>query len=134
VSYAAEHPVYCARREDLGCTASHPRSRFDDIKANEAGWFSSYQERQSYCPDHVPDWVPGWRESRARRKFEVNGFVSSAPAVLKCVAGDLEGTADGGDEELVRALRARAFAHARETGHVVTVTTTHVLTLAPAGG
>jgi hypothetical protein len=121
--------VTCARRGDLGCPASYPASKFAAIRAGEAGWFCSKAEECAYCPDHVPDWVPAWRAAQAKKKFKVEGSLSARTAVLECAAGDLEGTADGEDEELVKALRARAFQHGRETGHTVSVTTSHVLTV-----
>jgi len=132
VSQVTARTVYCARRGDLGCTASYLSSKFAAIRAGEAGWFSSRAEELDYCPDHVPDWVPAWRAKQEKLKFKVDGSFSALPAVLRCAAGDLEGTADGEDEELVKTLRARAFQHGRETGHTVTVTTTHELTVEPA--
>lgn len=134
MSQVAGRTVYCARRGDLGCRSSYPDSKFTAIRAGDVGWFRSKAEELDYCPDHVPDWVPAWRAAQAKLKFPVEGSVSSLPAVLKCAAGDLEGTADGHDEELVKALRARAFQHGRETGHTVTVTTARVLTVEAVGG
>lgn len=127
MSYASEHPVYCARKADLGCTASHPNSRFDAIKANEAGWFHSKVGAESWCPEHVPDWVPAWRERQAARQHEVKGSFTRLPAVLKCAGCKLEMTEESEDPDLLRALRAVAFEHGKQTGHRVAVTTTQEL-------
>jgi hypothetical protein len=62
VSHASAHPVRCARQADLGCPAQVPGSRHDQIRAQAAGWFFSRREDAAFCPDHVPDWVPAWRE------------------------------------------------------------------------
>lgn len=36
-------------------------SKWDVIRAGNEGWF--FQKGGiSYCPEHVPDWVPAWRE------------------------------------------------------------------------
>jgi hypothetical protein len=67
ISHARAYPVSCARKDDLGCTASFPGSRWGAIKAGEEGWFSSRRENKVYCPDHVPDWVPAWREKQPRK-------------------------------------------------------------------
>jgi hypothetical protein len=128
VSYASDHPVYCARKGDLGCTATHPGSRFDAIKADEAGWFHSKAEG-AFCPGHVPGWVPAWRERQAARQHEVKGSFTRLPAVLKCSGCRLQVTEESEDPDLLRALRAVAFEHGRQTGHRVTVTTTQELTV-----
>jgi hypothetical protein len=133
VSWAAEHPVYCARREDAGCQASHPRSRFDAIKATEQGWFHSHAEGLAYCPGHVPEWVPAWREKQAARRFEVEGTFTRLSAVLQCHGCRLAETASGDDPEAVKVLRAAAFEHGRRTGHRVTVTAAQELAVEPVG-
>lgn len=68
MSHASENPVTCARQADLGCEASIPGSRHDQIRAQEAGWFFSRQESAAYCPDHVPDWVAGWRKRQQAKR------------------------------------------------------------------
>lgn len=127
MSYASEHPVYCARREDLNCQASHPGSRWDSIKADGEGWFHSKAEECAYCPAHVP----AWRAARAARLHKVKKTFTREPAVLKCDAGDLERTEAGEDPDTLAALRDVAREHARETGHRVTVTTTQTMTVEP---
>lgn len=129
MSQVTSRVVTCARRADLNCPASHPADRFSSIRAHDAGWFHSKAEDLDYCPGHVPDWVPAWRAEQAKRKFKVEGSVTAQPAVLACAGCDEAGTADGEDEGLVKALRARAFQHGRETGHTVAVTTSRVLTV-----
>lgn len=130
MSHASENPVYCAMRESLGCPASHPSGRWGSQKAANEGWFASRQDELSYCPEHVPDWVPAWRAQQAAKKYEVMSGVSVAPAVLACAEGDLDETTDTEPaEDTVKALRARAFEHGRQTGHTVTVFTARTLTV-----
>lgn len=124
--------VFCARREDLGCTASYQDNKFASIRAHDAGWFRSYQEEKSYCPDHLPEWVPGWRAAQAAKKFEVEGAFSVTPTVLHCTGcDDLDEEEAGRDPDAVRELRARGFEHAKETGHTVTVSSSDILTIEP---
>jgi len=35
------------------------------IKANDAGWFFQ-RNGDCWCPDHIPEWVPAWREKMKR--------------------------------------------------------------------
>lgn len=58
--------VTCAAQ---GCVASHNNDRWSRVRAHEAGWFES-RRGGSFCPEHVPDWVAGWR---AKRKGKVDG-------------------------------------------------------------
>jgi hypothetical protein len=128
--------VHCARARDLGCTATRPEHKFGAIRAQEAGWFTSKETGDSFCPDHLPGWVPAWRAKKAVRKFEVDGAYTDLPAVLKCAQGDLadviQPVSDDAEwQAMVKDLRARAFAHGRETGHVCTVIDARVLTVSP---
>lgn len=66
MSHAAANPVYCARREDLGCQASYPGSKHAAIRAGQEGWFRSRKTGEAFCPEHVPDWVAGWRAKAVR--------------------------------------------------------------------
>jgi hypothetical protein len=134
VGYAADHPVYCARREDLGCQASHPGSRWDSMKADKAGWFHSRAEECAWCPEHVPDWVPAWRARQAARLYKVRGSFARLPAVLKCTGCKLEATEESEDPDLLRALRDAAFEHGKQTGHRVIVTTAQELAVVPVDG
>jgi hypothetical protein len=68
MSHAAGNPVYCARKTDLGCTATHPGSKHDAIKAQQGGWFNSKKTGVSFCPAHVPDWVAAWRAKQAEER------------------------------------------------------------------
>ncbi len=61
MSHASDNPVRCARQGDLGCTASFPGSKFDAIAAGVEGWFFSRGTDDAFCPEHIPDWVAGWR-------------------------------------------------------------------------
>lgn len=130
MSYARENPVFCARRDD-GCTASHPSGKWGTMAADKAGWFHSKAEECAYCPEHVPDWVSGWRAKQAARLHKVKGSFTRLPAVLACSGCDLARTEDSEDPEVLRALRDVAFEHGRQSGHKVTVTTTQELTVEP---
>ena len=127
MSWASDHPVFCARRKDLGCPAQHPGGRHAAIQAHEEGWFQSKAEGQDYCPAHVPDWVEGWRAKQQERQFEVKDTFSRLPAALACSGCALTDTADDEDseagEDSVRDLRHRAYLHVQQTGHTVTVVT-----------
>jgi hypothetical protein len=124
-------PVTCTRT-DLGCTASHPDSKFDCIRAVEAGWFHSKVQDEAFCPGHLPEWVPGWRAQQAKLQHEVRGSYTRLPAVLRCSGCKLEQTETDTAPEFLKALNAQAYQHGRETGHTVTVTTTQVLTIESA--
>lgn len=129
MSYASEHPVYCVRKAQ-GCTASHPGSRFDAMKADREGWFHSREEEAAYCPAHVPDWVGPWRARKAARKFEVADTYFKLPATLQCQGClNLIDTVEDRDDDAMKDLRARGFAHARETGHTVSIGSAQVLVI-----
>jgi hypothetical protein len=129
VSHAADNPVRCARE---GCEAAHPGGKWGTMKADREGWFHSYQEEKAYCPDHVPEWVAGWRAKKAAERFAAEGAFSVTPTALKCTeCQDLDETEADRSPEAVKALRARGFDHAKRTGHVVTVSSSDVLTIRP---
>ena len=132
MSYASEHPVFCARREDLGCTASHPGSRWDTMKADRAGWFHSKAEECAYCPGHVPDWVPAWRAKQEAKLHKVKKSFTKLPTVVRCSGCTLHRTEPSEDPDALAEIRDLAWQHSRKTGHTVTVTTTHELTVEPA--
>jgi hypothetical protein len=125
-------PVPCARAGDLGCTASFPGSGWAAARAQEQGWFHSRQEQQSYCPEHVPGWVAGWRERQAKPK--IRKTFARLPALARCHDcgwGQLEAGPE--DADLAR-LKEAAFQHADGESHRVTVTTTQTLVLEPLPG
>lgn len=35
------------------------------VKAHDTGWLIQ-KNGTAYCPDHLPDWVEGWRKDRER--------------------------------------------------------------------
>jgi hypothetical protein len=109
--------------------ASHPGSRWDAMAADRKGWFHSKAEECAWCPDHVPDWVPAWREKQAVRRHKVKGSFTRLPAELKCAGCKLVVSEECEDPDKLRALRDVAFEHGRATGHTVTVTTTQELTV-----
>jgi hypothetical protein len=132
VSYAAEHPVPCARHGDLGCKASHPSSRWDAMKADRDGWFHSYQEECAYCPAHVPEWVPAWRAKRAAALHKVRKSVTGLPSEVRCSGCDLSLSEKPVDADAEAELRDLVWQHARSTGHKITLTTTREMTVEPA--
>jgi len=52
-----EHLNRCS---EAGCMVTHPASHWDNIKAQELGWFFQKDGRR-WCPKHVPTWVAEWR-------------------------------------------------------------------------
>lgn len=132
MSHATDNPVYCARKGDLGCRASTPGGKFNIIRAAEAGWFFSRQDECAYCPAHVPDWVPAWREKQAARRFPVTKTRVKLPATSacrECAFAETEPARD--DDEKMRALQYRAYAHGEQTGHALVVTASQTLTIEP---
>jgi hypothetical protein len=131
VSHAGA-PWSCART-DLNCAETTPRNKFSVIRASEAGWFFSREEEAAYCPAHVPDWVPAWRAKQAARKFRVQGTQAKLPATARCQGCEAfaEVEEDRDSDEKMTALRARAFEHAKQTGHTVTVGIAQVLVIEP---
>lgn len=124
--------VHCARSKDLGCKAEHASDKFSAIRAAGAGWFRSRQDEQEFCPEHVPDWVPAWRERQQQSKRKVRSAFERSPVAAACAEGDFAENLEIPDDEraaaeLLRALRIRAHDHAYKTGHTVNVTTSQVI-------
>lgn len=46
-----------------GCTAWFTDHRWGATKAHKDGWFHQ-KDGNSWCPEHVPDWVERWRRTR----------------------------------------------------------------------
>jgi hypothetical protein len=125
---------FCTEQAN-GCTATYKDTRFDKIRATEAGWFFSKAEEAAYCPAHKPDWVDDWRATQELKvSHPVESSYDAQPPVLACQAGDFSVTPGDSTDETYKAVRADAVDHARRTGHVVTVVTTRVFTVFPAGG
>ncbi|QIG58211.1 hypothetical protein SEA_SKOG_59 [Gordonia phage Skog] len=57
--------VPCAEE---GCMASFKSHRHGQIQAHKNGWFHSRAEQVSWCPEHVPEWVAGWRAKKQREQ------------------------------------------------------------------
>ena len=58
MSYASEHPTRCSHEK---CPASVPGSKWAHVKATaEQGWLF-LKNGETYCPDHLPEWVAAWR-------------------------------------------------------------------------
>lgn len=49
-----------------GCDASFKNHSWGAVKAHDAGWFQQ-NDGGAWCPEHVPDWVPAWRERQRLR-------------------------------------------------------------------
>lgn len=70
-------------------------SKWDIIKAGEAGWFFQKDET-AYCPDHVPDWVPEWRAKQKPPQVyahvaEKNTRLDSIKKGSLCIGVQIEG-------------------------------------------
>jgi len=64
MSHATDHPTTCSGKK---CTASVPGAKWARIKATKQGWIF-LKNGESYCPEHLPEWVEGWRLRRAARE------------------------------------------------------------------
>jgi len=62
VSYGKPEPCLKPR-----CPRTVGRSKFERIRAGSEGWFFP-REGGAWCPDHLPEWVPAWRERQKKRK------------------------------------------------------------------
>lgn len=49
-----------------GCDEQIKDHRWGKTKAS--GWFFSRDNTQAFCPEHVPDWVAGWRARKSASK------------------------------------------------------------------
>ena len=61
MSHASEHPVKCEK-----CSATHPGSKFDNIRADAAGWYHK-KNSTAYCPEHIPEYVKRIRRQQDKR-------------------------------------------------------------------
>jgi hypothetical protein len=84
MSHATEHPVRCAHPE---CGASHPSSRWAEIRAHDEGWFTK-KDGTAYCPKHVPEWVTKWRAKQAGpvNEIAVNIIISIVTILISVSA------------------------------------------------
>jgi hypothetical protein len=133
LSHARAHPSKCVA---AGCPASFPGSRFDAVKASEAGWFCGKAGSDHpgwHCPEHVPGWVSAWRAKRAAQRHRVSGSAEHLGVVYAsgCEETTWPVAPDTDAKALATEIRARAFEHARQTGHQVSVTVSQRLTVTP---
>lgn len=49
------------------CAAQFKLTHWDSIAAGNIGWFQKLNG-DSWCPDHIPEWVTAWREKKAENK------------------------------------------------------------------
>ena len=59
------HPVSSTKCAESDCTASVKNHYWGHVKAD--GWFFS-KEGPAWCPEHLPDWVPAWRERQKAKR------------------------------------------------------------------
>lgn len=62
-SHRLQYPDGCCEES---CTATHPGSKWDCMRADKEGWFHS-KEGKIYCPEHKPAWVNSWRAKKQGR-------------------------------------------------------------------
>lgn len=55
---------YREKCSEDGCEHSFKPHRWAPERQKESGWFHQ-RDGKSWCPAHVPDWVAGWRKSKA---------------------------------------------------------------------
>jgi hypothetical protein len=58
--------IVCSEKE---CQESIPNNKWAKIRAGSPkkgeGWFFSMEDPKiAHCPNHLPDWVPAWREKK----------------------------------------------------------------------
>jgi hypothetical protein len=53
-----------------GCSLMCPHNMWGQIKAHP-DWFFG-RDGKAFCPDHLPEWVPGWR---ARKKEQTDKHI-----------------------------------------------------------
>lgn len=65
---AAAPPEPDHRCKQPDCTATIPKAhKWAKIKS---AWFISKDEKEAWCPDHLPEWVAGWREKQKQGKAD----------------------------------------------------------------
>lgn len=52
---------------ELTCDATFKNHRWGKQAAQDIGWFFQ-RDGKAFCPDHVPEWVEGWRHTQSIRK------------------------------------------------------------------
>jgi hypothetical protein len=57
-------PHKCAKEE---CTKTYMDHHWGTKEAQREGWFMQ-RNGDSWCPDHVPDWVEAWREKKRNQE------------------------------------------------------------------
>lgn len=59
------------------CEKTFQDHRWGRIRANSLGWFFQLNG-MNWCPDHIPDWVPAWRERKRREADQAYGNTKRA--------------------------------------------------------
>lgn len=85
--------VECGRKVPHN-NASGRLSRWDTIKAGDAGWFFM-KDGTTYCPEHVPDWVEGWRKRKQAEKDrpptpEIKAWVNGDEVNIEALIAEME--------------------------------------------
>ena len=60
----------------VGCAKSIKDHYWGHVKAE--GWFFS-KAGEAYCPEHLPEWVPAWRERVARAREQRSASGTGSP-------------------------------------------------------
>lgn len=76
------------------CSETVPDSRFDKIRAHEAGWFFQ-KERVAWCPAHVPDWVGPWRDRKKAEMWSTSIAVAGGSVTVRVDNGKASCTYQG---------------------------------------
>jgi len=62
----SEHTTFLKCSHE-GCEASYADHKWGQIQASADGWFNARDGETRYCPEHLPEWVPAWRQRKAER-------------------------------------------------------------------
>lgn len=129
--------------DEPGCEASFRSNKWEKVRASDQGWFFSFRDETSWCPEHVPDWVPAWREGRKARsaaaylemekRIKATGepgegtmlrAAVTTPEVACQDCGPLKAPPRGWSADW-DAVSRQAMRHVLETGHQVAVSLWH---------
>jgi hypothetical protein len=50
------------------CNDAYQNDKWSKIRAAQAGWFFPKYGDIGFCPNHLPEWVPAWRERQKEKK------------------------------------------------------------------
>jgi hypothetical protein len=55
----------CAQPE---CPETAGNDMWSKIRAHDAGWFFTRDDKSGWCPTHTPEWVATWRDKQAAKR------------------------------------------------------------------